>query len=57
MAVHDIQRGQAEILAYLAEMGIDPMLAAKAMQTPPDDIYVLVPEELATFDLATFLTD
>ena len=34
-------------------MGVDPMLAAKAMQTPPDDIYVLLPEELATFRLTT----
>jgi hypothetical protein len=57
MAVSDIQRGQAEVLRYLAEMGIDPMLAAKAMETPPDDIYVLVPDELESFRVATRLTD
>lgn len=57
MAVADIQRGQAEVLGYLAEMGIDPMLAAKAMQTPADDIYLLVPAELEAFAVATRLTD
>lgn len=57
MAVSDIQRGQAEVLTYLSDMGIDPMLAAKAMQTPPDDIYILVPDELEAFAVATRLTD
>jgi hypothetical protein len=57
LAVSDIQRGQAEVLAYLDAMGVDPVLLAKAMQTPPDDIYILVPEELEAFALATELTD
>jgi hypothetical protein len=57
MAVSDIQRGQAEVLAYLADMGVDPLLAAKAMQTPPDDIYVLLPAELESFRLATRVTE
>jgi hypothetical protein len=57
LAVADIQRGQAEVLAYLDAMGVEPLLLAKAMQTAPDDIYILVPEELETFGLATELTD
>jgi hypothetical protein len=57
MAVKDIQRGQAEVMAYLDAMDIDPMVMEKAMQTPPEDIYVLVPEELTGFGFATDLTD
>ena len=57
LAVADIQRGQAEVLGYLDEMGVDPMLVAKAMATPSNEIYILVPEELETFSLATALID
>ena len=53
----DIQSGQAQVMTYLNEMGIDPLLMAKALMTPPDDIYVLVPEELEAFRLATIVTD
>lgn len=48
-AVEDIQMGQAEVMRYLDDMGIDPMLAALAMATPPDEIYVLLPEELVSY--------
>jgi hypothetical protein len=57
LMVSDIQAGQGAVMAYLAEMGIDPLLMAKALVTPPDDIYILLPEELQTFRLATTLTD
>lgn len=57
LMVSDIQSGQAQVMTYLDEMGIDPLLMAKALITPPDDIYVLVPEELEAFDLATSLSD
>ncbi len=57
LLVSDIQAGQGEAMAFLGEMGIDPMLMAKALITPPDDIYVLLPEELDSFRLATELTD
>lgn len=57
LLVSDIQVGQGEVMAYLAEMGIDPMILTKALMTPPDDIYILVPEELETFRLSTRLTD
>ncbi|MEO0502852.1 MAG: hypothetical protein AAFZ14_05965 [Pseudomonadota bacterium] len=48
-AVEDIQRGQAEVMTYLAEMGIDPLVMTHALSTPPDQIYVLLPEELERY--------
>ncbi|HLQ19809.1 MAG TPA: hypothetical protein VK146_12605 [Tabrizicola sp.] len=57
LLVSDIQSGQAQVMTYLDEMGIDPLLMAKALMTPPDDIYILVPEELESFKLATSLRD
>jgi len=57
LLVSDIQVGQGRVMAYLAEMGIDPMMMAKALMTPPDDIYILMPEELEDFKLSTVLTD
>lgn len=57
LLVSDIQVGQGEVMAYLDEMGIDPMMMAKALMTPPDDIYILLPEELEGFGLATVLVD
>ena len=57
LLVSDIQIGQGEVMSYLAEMGIDPMIMAKALMTPPDDIYILVPKELENFKLATSLME
>ena len=57
LLVSDIQVGQGEVMSYLAEMGIDPMIMVKALITPPDDIYILVPEELERFGLSTSLTE
>jgi hypothetical protein len=57
LLVSDIQVGQGEVMAYLAEMGIDPMIMVKALLTPPDDIYILLPEELESFRLSTSLTE
>jgi hypothetical protein len=57
LLVSDIQVGQGEVMVFLQEMGIDPMMMAKALVTPPDDIYLLVPEELKSFKLATGLTE
>lgn len=51
LAVEDIQRGQGEVMGYLIEMGIDPAIMEPALLTPPDEIYVLVPEELDRFGL------
>ncbi|MFN7004142.1 MAG: hypothetical protein ACK4NW_12025, partial [Roseinatronobacter sp.] len=57
LAVESIQRGQAEVLVYLDEMGIDLRLMARAMQTAPDSIYILVEAELTDFGMATEMVD
>lgn len=49
VAVEDIQRGQGIVMVYLDEMGIDPMMMQHALITPPDEIYVLLPEELERY--------
>nr|WP_261368203.1 hypothetical protein [Pseudosulfitobacter koreense] len=49
-AVEDIQRGQGEVMTYLDEMGIDPLVMQHALTTPPDEIYVLLPEELTRYN-------
>ncbi|WP_338550668.1 hypothetical protein [Roseovarius phycicola] len=48
-AVEDIQAGQGEVMLYLDEMGIDPLIMVPALTTPPDEIYVLLPEELRKY--------
>ncbi|MEM6373695.1 MAG: hypothetical protein AAF727_13070 [Pseudomonadota bacterium] len=48
-AVEDIQRGQGEVMTYLDTMGIDPLVMQHALSTPPDQIYVLLPEELERY--------
>lgn len=53
MAVKDIQRGQGEVMAYLIAMGIDPAVMEPALLTPPDEIYLLTPEELETYRLVS----
>ncbi|SFE54573.1 COG3904 family protein [Roseivivax sediminis] len=52
-AVEDIQRGQGEVMAYLSDMGIDPMVMTHALATPPDEIYVLMQEELERYNFVT----
>ena len=54
VAVEDIQRGQGEVMVYLDEMGIDPLVMQHALTTPSDEIYVLLPEELQDYG---FITD
>ncbi|MDF1727958.1 MAG: hypothetical protein P1U53_09415 [Sulfitobacter sp.] len=53
IAVEDIQRGQGLVMTYLDEMGIDPLVMRHALVTPPNEIYVLVPEELETYRFIT----
>jgi hypothetical protein len=52
-AVEDIQLGQARTMAYLIEMGVDPGVMLHSLSTPPEDIYVLLSEELVETGLAT----
>lgn len=49
VAVENIQRGQGEVMTYLDEMGIDPLVMRHALVTPPDEIYVLLPRELKAY--------
>ena len=48
-AVEDIQAGQGEVMIYLDAMGIDPLVMHHALTTPPDEIYILLPEELRDY--------
>lgn len=50
VAVENIQRGQGEVMGYLDEMGIDPLVMRHALVTPPNEIYVLLPEELRAYN-------
>lgn len=52
-AVEDIQYGQARTMAYLIEMGVDPGIMLHSLSTAPEDIYVLLPDELTETRLAT----
>ncbi|MCP1168129.1 hypothetical protein NHG85_06245, partial [Limimaricola sp. ASW11-118] len=52
-AIEDIQRGQGEVMGYLLDMGIDPALMRHALATPPDEIYLLLPEEMERYRLAS----
>lgn len=57
LAVEGIQAGQGATMAYLIEMGIDPSLMLYSLRTPPDEIYIMVDEELSETELATSLVD
>lgn len=49
LAVEDIQRGQADVMTFLDDMGIDPLIMQHALSTPPDEIYILLPAELIRY--------
>ncbi|SLN44015.1 COG3904 family protein [Pseudooctadecabacter jejudonensis] len=53
LAVEDIQRGQGRVMTYLIEMGVDPEVMQHALVTPPDEIYVLLPEQLNDYGIVT----
>ncbi|MBM9595500.1 hypothetical protein [Roseitranquillus sediminis] len=57
LAVSDVQAGQAEVMDFLDEMGVSPLLMIPAMTTAPDDIYILLESELEDFALATEVFD
>ena len=56
-AVEDIQRSQGATMRYLIEMGVDAGVMVHGLTTPPNDIYVLVEDELLESRLATGVTD
>lgn len=49
LAVEDIQKGQAAVMTYLDDMGIDTLVMQHALATPPDEIYLLTQDELRTY--------
>ncbi len=53
LAVEDVQRGQAEVMRYLDEMGVDPRLMMHGMETPAREIYMLDAARLAELRLST----
>ena len=56
-SIAEIQATTAECQTLLADMGVDPALWIKAMQTPSASLYVLTPEELVEFRLVRPLPD
>jgi hypothetical protein len=56
-AVEDIQAGQGQVMTHFIEMGVDPGVMVHGLMTPPEEIYVLVEEELAESRLATEVVD
>lgn len=53
IAVENIQMGQGQTMLYLIEMDVSPSLMVYSLNTPPDEIYVLVEEEIINTNLAT----
>ncbi len=49
LANEDIQFGQAAVMAHLDAMGVDVRVMQHALSTPPEAIYVLLPEELIDY--------
>ena len=56
-AVEDIQHGQGQVMEFLIEMGVDSSVMLYSLNTPPDEIYVLVEDELLDSRLATETMD
>ena len=53
MAVSDIQAGQGDVMEFLDDMGVDIRLMRPALATPPEEIYVLVEDELLAWRVVT----
>ena len=56
-AVENIQKGQGETMQYLIDMDINPSLMLYSLNTPPEQIYALVEEELVESGIATQIID
>ena len=55
-AMSDAQKTTATITRYLTDSGVDPALWLHALETPPDRLYYLSPEELTHYRLSTDLS-
>jgi hypothetical protein len=51
------QRVSAEIQRHLVEMGVEPAVWVHAMETPPQEMYYFIGEELAALKLAAPVAD
>ena len=45
------------MLEHTATMGVDPRVQTHALQTPPEEVYYLLPEQIEEYEVATVLTD
>jgi hypothetical protein len=52
-AMSEAQRTTADITRHLDAMGVRPGLWLDAMETPPDRLYYLSPDEMKEFALTT----
>lgn len=53
VAMADAQRVTAKVTRQLAESGVDPALWLHALETPPDRLYYLKPQEMEDLKLVT----
>jgi hypothetical protein len=51
----EAQKTTAVITRHLTTLGVDPALWLHALETPPDRLYYLSPDELTTYKLVTDL--
>ena len=56
-ATATIQQLHGHLLEFTHRMGVDPMVQVHALQTPPDTVYFLLPDELRDYRVATALLD
>lgn len=56
-AIADVQQIQGEVITFTHEAGVDAGVHGHALQTPPEDVYFLVPDELETYRVATELIE
>jgi hypothetical protein len=56
-AMSGAQRTTAVITRYLGTTGVDPAVWLHALETPPDRLYYLAPDELEKYRLVTRFTD
>jgi hypothetical protein len=55
-AMSEAQTMTAEISRYMSEMGVDPEVWLRALETPPDRLSYLSADDLKRLNLATRLT-
>jgi hypothetical protein len=56
-AMSEAQKTTAIITRYLNSTSVDPAMWLHALETPPEQLYYLSPEELTAYRLVTQFTD